>query len=75
MKLHKNAVQRVQNTVNRIIHITKTPTRYKPHTYIQPHITKQVKTTTVQVKTITVQYILKWNSQNITKYKVEITLK
>ena len=25
-----------------------TPTHYKPHAYTHPHITKQVKTTTVQ---------------------------
>ena len=29
----------------------------KTHTYAHPHITKQDKTTTVQVKTNTVQYI------------------
>ena len=28
--------------------IFKTPTHYKTHTYTHPHITKQVKTTTVQ---------------------------
>jgi len=39
----KNAVQTIQNTVNTIIHITKTPT----YTH-NLHITKQVKTTTVQ---------------------------
>jgi len=26
----------------------KTPTHYKTHTYAHPHITKQIKTTTVQ---------------------------
>ena len=36
-----------------------TPTHYKPHTYTHPHITKPVKTTTVQVKTTTVQDIPK----------------
>jgi hypothetical protein len=36
------------NTVNTSAHITKTPTYYKTHIYIHPHITKQVKTTTVQ---------------------------
>ena len=30
--------------------IVKTPTHYKTHTYTHPHITKQVKTTTVQDK-------------------------
>ena len=56
-------------------HITKpTHTHYKTHTH--PHITKPthtyitkpVKTTTVQVKTNTVQDIPKWNSHNIIKY-------
>ena len=37
-----------KNTVNTSTHITKTPTHYKTHTYAHPHITKQVKTTTVQ---------------------------
>jgi hypothetical protein len=41
MKQHKN-------TVNTSTHITKTPTHYKTHTYTHSHITKQVKTTTVQ---------------------------
>jgi hypothetical protein len=36
-----------------------TPTHYKTHTYTHPHITKQVKTTTVQVTTTTVQDIPK----------------
>jgi len=59
MKQCKNPVQTIQNTVNRNIPITKTPTHYKIHTYTHPHITKQVKTTTVQVKTNTVQDIPK----------------
>jgi len=35
--------------VNTSTHITKTPTRLSkhPHKYTHPHITKQVKTTTV----------------------------
>ena len=49
------------------IHITKTPTPYKTHTLQNPHIhthththiTKQYKTTTVQIKINTVQYIPK----------------
>ena len=45
-----------------------TPTHYKTHTYTHPHITKQFKTTTVQVKTNTVQDIPKWNIHNIIKY-------
>ena len=55
----KYTVQIIQNTVNTSIHITKTPTHYKTHTFTHPHITKQVKTTTVQVKTNTVQDIPK----------------
>ena len=31
--------------------VVKTPTHYKTHTYTHPHIAKDVKTTTVQVKT------------------------
>jgi len=46
-------------TLNASIHITITPTHYKPHTYTHPHITKQVKTTTVQIKINTVQDIPK----------------
>jgi ABC-type nickel/cobalt efflux system permease component RcnA len=47
------------------IHIVKTPAHYKthPHTYTHTHththITKQIKTTTVQIKTNTVQDITK----------------
>jgi len=49
------------------IHITKTPTHYKTHTnthykthtHTYPHITEQYKTTTVQIKTNTVQDIPK----------------
>ena len=40
--MQKNTVQTTQNTVNTSTHNTKTPT------YTHPHITKQVKTTTVQ---------------------------
>jgi len=40
----KNTVQTIQNTVNTSLHITKTPTYYKIHTYTHPHITKQIKT-------------------------------
>jgi len=36
----KTTVQRVQNTVNTSTHITKTPTRYKTHTYTHPRIRK-----------------------------------
>ena len=62
----KNTGKTIKNTVNKITHITKPP----PHIHTQPHITipthththtlkKQVKITTVQVKTNTVQDILK----------------
>ena len=51
----KNTVQTIQNTINTSIHITKTPTLYKTHTYTHPHIRKQVTTATVQVQTTTVQ--------------------
>ena len=44
----KNTVQTVQNAVNTSTHITKTPTHYKTDKYTHPHITKHVKTTTVQ---------------------------
>ena len=57
------------------------PSKYKytyyqnTHTYTHPHITKQVKTTTVQVKANTVQDISKWSSHtiiNYTQYKVTL---
>jgi len=39
----------IQNTVNTSTHITKTPTHYKPPTtHTHTHVTKQVKTNTVQ---------------------------
>jgi ABC-type uncharacterized transport system substrate-binding protein len=41
------------------MHITKTPTCYKTHTYAHPHIIKQVKTTTLQDKENTIQDIPK----------------
>ena len=47
---------------------TYTPTHYETHTSTHPHITKQFKTTTVQVKTNTVQDLRKLNSHNIIKY-------
>jgi hypothetical protein len=40
-------VHTIQNTVNTSTHFTKTHTHYKTHTYTNPHITKQVKTTTI----------------------------
>ena len=44
-----------------------THTHYKTHTYTHPHVTKQVTTTTVQVRTNAVQDIPKRNSHNIIK--------
>jgi hypothetical protein len=45
---YKNTVQTIQNTINTSTPIIKTLTHYKTHTYTHPHITKQVKTTSVQ---------------------------
>jgi hypothetical protein len=53
-------------------HITK-PTH--THTHTHTHITKQYKTTTVQIKTNTAKDIPKWNSHSIIKcpqYKVTL---
>ena len=57
-KRYKNTLQTILKTVNTNTRITKTtthyitnihaPTHYKTHTYTHSHITKQVKTTTVQ---------------------------
>jgi len=48
-KHYNNTVQTVRNTLNTSTHITKIPTQLpKNPTYTHPHITKQVKTTTVQ---------------------------
>ena len=52
-----------------------THTLQNPHKHTYPHITEQYKTTTVQIKTNTVQDIPKWNSHNIIKcpqYKVTL---
>jgi len=51
----KNTIETIQNTVNTSTHINKIATRYKTHTYTHPHITEQVKTTPLQVKTTTGQ--------------------
>jgi hypothetical protein len=47
---HKNSVQTIQNTVNTSTHVTKTPAILSKHSHIHsyPHITEQVKITTVQ---------------------------
>jgi len=45
------------------------------HTHTHTYITKQYKTTTVQIKTNTVQDIPKWNSHNTIKYpQYKVTL-
>jgi len=54
----ENTAHTTQNTVNTSVRISKTPKHSKTHTYTHPHITKQVKTTTVQVKTNTVHTTL-----------------
>jgi len=64
MKQYKKTVQTIQNTVNTSTHIIKTPTHYKTRTYTRPHIKKQVKTTTVQVRTNTIQDVPKWNNHD-----------
>jgi len=53
--IQKTQYKQYKDTVKASTHINKTPTHYKTHTYTLPHITKQVKTTTVKVKTNTVQ--------------------
>jgi len=62
-----------QYTYYQNAHITKpththTHTLQNPQIHTDPHITKQFKTTTVQMKTNTVQDTPKWNSHNIIKY-------
>ena len=47
---------------------THTHTLQNTHTHYKTHITKQYKTTTVQIKTNTEQDTRKWNSPNIIKY-------
>jgi hypothetical protein len=46
---------------------THAHTHARTHTHTHTHITKQYKTTTVQIKTNTAQDIPKWNSHNIIK--------
>jgi hypothetical protein len=67
-KVNKNLSQCAVYILPKHPHITK-PT----HTHTNTHITKQYKTTTVQIKINTVQDIPKWNSHNIIEclqYKV-----
>jgi hypothetical protein len=64
-KKHGKTSVRVRKTSEHSIHITKTPTHYKTHTnththaHAHAHLTIQYKTTTVQMKTNTVQDIPK----------------
>ena len=54
---------------------TRARTHARTHTHTHTHISKQYKTSTVQIKTNTVQDIPKWNSHNIIKcpqYKVTL---
>jgi len=53
--MRKTQYKHYKNTVNTSTRITKTPTHYKTQTHTYPHITKQAKTKTVQVKITTVQ--------------------
>jgi len=48
MKQYKKHSTTIQHTVNTIIHITKTHTHARTRAHTHPHITKPVKTTTVQ---------------------------
>ena len=45
-KQYKNTIQIIKNTISTSMHITKTPTHYKTHTYKHPHITKPTHTNT-----------------------------
>jgi hypothetical protein len=73
-------MKQYKNTVNTSTRITKTlaqlsehphirkPIRYKTHTYPHPHITKEVKTTTVQDT-----HQIKWSQYiQVTEYKVTL---
>ena len=69
-QVKKNLSQSTVYILPKQPHITK-PT----HTQTHPHITKQYKTTTIKIKTYTVQDIPKCNSHNIIKcpqYKVTL---
>jgi hypothetical protein len=63
--------QKTQITKPTQTHTLQTPSppthTHTPHTYTHTHIAKQYKTTTVQIKTNTVQDIPKLNSHNINK--------
>ena len=63
VRVRKTSV-RVQYTYYQNTHTLQ---NLQTHTHTCPHIAKQYKTTTVQIKTNTTQDIPKWNSHNITK--------
>jgi hypothetical protein len=72
-KVRKPSV-RVQYTYYQNTHTLQNLHKHT-HTHTHIHITKQYKTTTVQIKTNTLQDIPKWNSHNIIKcpqYKVTL---
>jgi hypothetical protein len=58
---HGKPSVRVAKEIQSTLYTNKTPTHYKthPYTHTHPHITKQFKTTTVQIETNTVQDIPK----------------
>jgi hypothetical protein len=68
-----STVQTIQNTVNTGIHITKSNTHYKIHTYVHPHITKLCTHTPTRYKishthTHTLQKKLKLPQYHINKH-------
>jgi hypothetical protein len=76
VRLRKTSV-RVQYTCYQNTHTTHTlqNPHTHTHTHTHTHITKQFKTTTVQIKTYAVQDIPRWNRHNIIKcpqYKVTL---
>jgi hypothetical protein len=80
-KKHGKTSVRVRKTSVSVqyTHYQNTHTLQNLHTHTNthtcPHITKQYKTTTIQIKTNTVQDIPKWNSHNTIKYpQYKITL-
>jgi len=59
-KYRKHSTNNTKHSMYKHTYYQYTPTHYKTHTYTHPHITKQVKTTTVQDRR-------KRNSHNIIK--------
>jgi len=47
IRIKYTQMKQYKERVNTSTLITKTPTHYKTHTYTRPHITKQIKATTV----------------------------